>query len=91
MLAISNGYFSLHFLPTCFEVPTRESGIDFGNDPAAGSPTATLLRLLLPLAEKYCWDSRRLKRSTPERHPPPSSIPQPIGSNDGRCVQMAGT
>ena len=28
--------------------------IDFGNDPAAGSPTATLLRLLLPLAEKYC-------------------------------------
>ena len=29
---------------------------DFGNDPAAGSPTATLLRLLLPLAEKYCLD-----------------------------------
>ena len=25
----------------------------FGNDPAAGSPTATLLRLLLPLAAKY--------------------------------------
>ena len=25
----------------------------FGNDPAAGSPTATLLRLLLLLAEEY--------------------------------------
>ena len=35
---------------------------DFGNDPAAGSPTATLLRLLLPLAEKYCLDSERKKR-----------------------------
>ena len=32
----------------------------FGNDPAAGSPTATLLRLLLPLAEKYCLDSAHL-------------------------------
>ena len=27
--------------------------IDFGNDPAAGSPTATLLRLLLLLAAEY--------------------------------------
>ena len=50
MLAISNGYFSNHFFyRRVIEVPTRESGIDFGNDPAAGSPTATLLRLLLPL------------------------------------------
>lgn len=55
------------------------------NDPAAGSPTATLLRLLLPLAE--------------EHHPasigacPFSTCfyPNAIGSNDGRCVQMAGT
>ena len=28
-------------------------GMDFGNDPAAGSPTATLLRLLLLLAAEY--------------------------------------
>jgi hypothetical protein len=32
------------------------------NDPAAGSPTATLLRLLLPLLKKYRWTSRQTKR-----------------------------
>ncbi len=62
-------------------IPSYNSDID----PAAGSPTATLLRLLLPLAE--------------EHHPaligtcPFSTCfyPNAIGSNDGRCVQMAGT
>jgi hypothetical protein len=32
------------------------------NDPAAGSPTATLLRLLLPLLKKYRWTSRQARR-----------------------------
>ena len=43
---------------TCFCLPrSRGSLVDkTGNDPAAGSPTATLLRLLLPLAVKY-WAS----------------------------------
>lgn len=32
------------------------AGID--NDPSAGSPTETLLRLLLPLNDKVQWTSR---------------------------------
>jgi hypothetical protein len=39
-----------------------------GNDPAAGSPTATLLRLLLPLTEMYWWNSN-LQRASPKRFP----------------------
>jgi hypothetical protein len=27
----------------------RDASLEFGNDPSAGSPTETLLRLLLPL------------------------------------------
>ena len=37
----------------------------FSNDPAAGSPTATLLRLLLPLVVKYRWSSAVPKDSLP--------------------------
>ncbi len=55
-----------------------------GGDPAAGSPTATLLRLRPP-------------RGPPAR-PPPQGIPWggglaggPLGWRDGRCVQGAGT
>lgn len=33
-----------------------QAGID--NDPSAGSPTETLLRLLLPLNDKVQWTSR---------------------------------
>lgn len=56
------------------------------NDPAAGSPTATLLRLLLPLLMKCRISSHRPKgfRSNLLH----CTI---IGNNDGRCVQMAGT
>ncbi|KAI3488818.1 hypothetical protein L1887_47061 [Cichorium endivia] len=34
----------------------------FDNDPSAGSPTETLLRLLLPLNDKVQWNSRRRRR-----------------------------
>ncbi len=59
------------------------------NDPAAGSPTATLLRLLPLLDCKYCPDSIA-------RQGDPSRISrglysQPITGNDGRCVQEPGT
>lgn len=54
------------------------------NDPAAGSPTATLLRLLLPLMIKYRLSSR-------QKAGPTTCISPSIGNNDGRCVQMAGT
>ena len=61
------------------------------NDPSAGSPTETLLRLLLPLDEQICTIStpgpaRRLSQESPKD----SSI-HPIGRSDGRCVQRAGT
>ena len=32
---------------------------DCGNDPSAGSPTETLLRLLLPLNDQVCPSSRK--------------------------------
>ncbi|KAI0496333.1 hypothetical protein KFK09_022649 [Dendrobium nobile] len=35
------------------------------NDPSAGSPTETLLRLLLPLNDKVQWTSRRVTSSEP--------------------------
>ena len=77
-----------------------------GNDPAAGSPTTTLLRLLLPLAAGHCKVSA-VGRAQPTPPAPGGRrggggpgipgrasrwlYPNAIGSNDGRCVQMAGT
>ena len=59
------------------------------NDPSAGSPTETLLRLLLPLSDMVylifrlqlalTWQSKRF------------TGPLEIGRSDGRCVQRAGT
>ena len=71
------------------------------NDPAAGSPTATLLRLLLPPAMRY-WPNSSFTRGAGAEPGGPVLGPSPllassglylsaIGSNDGRCVQMAGT
>ena len=62
------------------------------NDPSAGSPTETLLRLLLPLNAQV-WES---SRATSEnrilaRLSPNTSLKRSIGSSDGRCVQRAGT
>ncbi|PHT25068.1 hypothetical protein CQW23_35285 [Capsicum baccatum] len=37
----------------------------FDNDPSAGSPTETLLRLLLPLNDKVQWTSRDIVGSEP--------------------------
>ena len=36
-----------------------------GNDPSAGSPTETLLRLLLPLNDKVQWTSRDVEGGEP--------------------------
>ena len=69
-----------------------------GNDPPAGSPTGTLLRLLLPLAEEHRLVSAQERPGSPRvgargGGTPTSTILYPctIGSNDGRCVQMTGT
>ncbi|GJT87753.1 hypothetical protein Tco_1069470 [Tanacetum coccineum] len=41
----------------------------FDNDPSAGSPTETLLRLLLPLNDKVQWNSRDVAGSKPPTSP----------------------
>ena len=66
---------------------------DPGNDPSAGSPTETLLRLLLPLDSQVRPSSRRSARAVtdPGGADPRTSLNHPIGSSDGRCVQRAGT
>ncbi|MED6191408.1 hypothetical protein PIB30_116187, partial [Stylosanthes scabra] len=45
----------------------RSWGID--NDPSAGSPTETLLRLLLPLKDKVQWTSHNVAGSEPPTSP----------------------
>jgi hypothetical protein len=65
----------------------------FDNDPSAGSPTETLLRLLLPLDEQVWSSSQRTYPGVAPRvgSDPRTSLIHPIGSSDGRCVQRAGT
>ena len=63
----------------------------FSNDPAAGSPTATLLRLHLPLSFKI-WATSPAKLTLRLAAQGPRTSPQgSIGRCDGRCVQRAGT
>ncbi|KAK8499980.1 hypothetical protein V6N13_000042 [Hibiscus sabdariffa] len=58
----------------------------FDNDPSAGSPTETLLRLLLPLNDKVQWTSRDVAGSEPPTSPrsehftgPFNRLPGPVG------------
>ena len=60
------------------------------NDPSAGSPTETLLRLLLPLNVKVYSTFRKERRNCRPRSPK-YSPEHSIGRSDGRCVQRAGT
>ena len=72
-----------------------------GNDPSAGSPTETLLRLLLPLNDQVWTSFRQLEAPRAQRQnrvgpasksaSPKASLNHSIGSSDGRCVQRAGT
>ena|SRR5210317_765941 len=61
------------------------------NDPSAGSPTETLLRLHLPLNDKVQTSSRSQVPMKEPDHNPESSPDHSIGRCDGRCVQRAGT
>jgi hypothetical protein len=63
--------------------------ISYVNDPSAGSPTDTLLRLLLPLNDKVYASSPR--HGFPRGTNPENSPDHSIGRSDGRCVQRAGT
>ncbi|KAI3482884.1 hypothetical protein L1887_54249 [Cichorium endivia] len=49
------------------EISVAESRFD--NDPSAGSPTETLLRLLLPLNDKVQWNSRDVAGGEPPTSP----------------------
>jgi hypothetical protein len=64
----------------CFSPPADLAGFFLGGDPAAGSPTATLLRLFPP---HETWIRRSQVR--------PRLTQKSLGWNDGRCVQGAGT
>ena len=62
------------------------------NDPSAGSPTETLLRLLLPLNDKVCVNFQVSRLANQNRKLSPGNSPDhSIGRSDGRCVQRAGT
>ena len=61
------------------------------NDPSAGSPTETLLRLLLPLNAQVWESSQHKKGVNLSSADPNTSLKHSIGSSDGRCVQRAGT
>ena len=62
-----------------------------GNDPSAGSPTETLLRLHLPLNhEVWATSLASLPMKVGSRNPRTSPYGS-IGRCDGRCVQRAGT
>ena len=69
----------------------RTGGRGHVNDPSAGSPTETLLRLLLPLNDQV-WESFQHKKGVNlSSADPNTSLNHSIGSSDGRCVQRAGT
>jgi hypothetical protein len=61
------------------------------NDPSAGSPTETLLRLLLPLIVKVYSTFQPKEWRTILKASPKYSPERSIGRSDGRCVQRAGT
>ena len=70
------------------QLKARLSWVNFSNDPSAGSPTETLLRLLLPLSSKICLTFRVDSRPSQSER---LTGPLEIGRSDGRCVQRAGT
>ena len=54
--------------PAAARKPVRTGfGMDTGNDPSAGSPTETLLRLLLPLNDKVCVSSPNISLANQSR------------------------
>ncbi|KAG6384449.1 hypothetical protein SASPL_155734 [Salvia splendens] len=54
---------------SCHGFAGRSAGAGIDNDPSAGSPTETLLRLLLPLNDKVQWTSRDVAGGEPPTSP----------------------
>ena len=69
----------------------KDPGSRCGNDPSAGSPTETLLRLHLPLNDEVYSTSQRYASVRTRATDPKISPNHSIGRCDGRCVQRAGT
>ncbi|KAL0291388.1 UNVERIFIED_CONTAM: hypothetical protein Scaly_2640500 [Sesamum calycinum] len=65
-------------------------GFRFGNDPSAGSPTETLLRLLLPLNDKVQWTSATSRAEPPTSPRSNTSPDHSIGRSDGRLPGPVG-
>ncbi|CAL8988970.1 unnamed protein product [Prunus brigantina] len=65
--ALSRSSSLAQFAPVFFSGRYARRGFD--NDPSAGSPTETLLRLLLPLNDKVRWTSRDVAGSEPPTSP----------------------
>ncbi|CAL8988693.1 unnamed protein product [Prunus brigantina] len=65
--ALSRSSSLAQFAPVFFSGRYARRGFD--NDPSAGSPTETLLRLLLPLNDKVRWTSRDVVGSEPPTSP----------------------
>jgi hypothetical protein len=78
--------------PTIPLIAGMEFIVNSFNDPSAGSPTETLLRLLLPL-EGLVYSCFQISKALLHafNFGPKNSLNLPIGSSDGRCVQRAGT
>ncbi|KAK4412017.1 protein TAR1 [Sesamum alatum] len=66
--------------PHGVRVSARRRGLGFDNDPSAGSPTETLLRLLLPLNDKVQWTSRDVAGSEPPTSPRSETLHRTIQS-----------
>ena len=76
---------------SCFRSLPRSSRTHV-NDPSAGSPTDTLLRLLRPLPQIICPTSQPNDHGQADHGTHPyRSLTGTIGRSDGRCVQRAGT
>ena len=80
-----------HTEAVCVSRAPADRCVRTGNDPSAGSPTETLLRLLLPLNATVWSSSRQPGRVIRQANSPRTSLKRSIGSSDGRCVQRAGT
>ncbi|KAK8531380.1 hypothetical protein V6N13_052360 [Hibiscus sabdariffa] len=71
----------LFVLPRGHGFPCHQAGFD--NDPSAGSPTETLLRLLLPLNDKVQWTSRDVAGSEPPTSPRSEHFTGPFNRTGG--------
>ena len=72
-------------------VADQSWGLNFVNDPFAGSPTKTLLRLLRGPRHQLKSCFQRQPDISPTVLSPMISVNGAVPRSDGRCVQRAGT